>query len=63
MHIYKDSEGIIKLKDQCTAEEEGGLLKTIYKDGEFLQKTTITDIRELIGQQNSKKPFVFDVAL
>ena len=64
LHIYQDSEGKIKLKDQCTVEEEGcGLLGTIYKDGKFYKTTTIGEIRELINKQNSKKPFTFVVSL
>jgi nicotinamide phosphoribosyltransferase len=63
LRVYQDVEGVIKLKDQCTYEEEGsGLLQSIYADGEFIQKTTIGDIRELINKQNSKKPFVFDIS-
>jgi nicotinamide phosphoribosyltransferase len=35
------------LVDQCSWEDESkGMLKTIYKDGEFLNQTTLTEIRE-----------------
>lgn len=60
LHVYQDSEGKIKLKDQCTVEEEScGLLGTIYKDGKFVKTTTIGEIRELINKQNPNESFVF----
>jgi nicotinamide phosphoribosyltransferase len=40
-------ENEVVLHDQCTwAEEEGGILQTIYKDGKFVNVTTLTQIRE-----------------
>lgn len=46
--VYRDdSDGKIKLKDQCTWEEEGqGLLQVIFEDGKFYNETTLTEIRE-----------------
>lgn len=47
--VYRDNDGIIKMKDQCTEEEEKkGLLKTIYKDGIFYNTTTLEKIRSII---------------
>ena len=41
-----EQDGIIKLKDQCTWEEEGqGLLQVIFEDGNFYNKTTLKEIR------------------
>ncbi len=45
--VYKDDDGKIKLKDQCTLEEEKqGLLQIIFEDGKFYNETTFTEIRE-----------------
>ena len=45
--VYKDEDGKIKLKDQCTWEEESqGLLQVIFEDGKFYNETTLTEIRE-----------------
>ena len=55
LHLYKGESGNIRLKDQCTLEEESsGLLETVYVDGNFVKTTKISDIRELINRQNSK---------
>lgn len=44
-----EEDGIIKLKDQCTIEEEkAGLLKTIYKDGNFIKHISFEEIKEKI---------------
>lgn len=43
--VYEE-DGLIKLKDQCTKEEESkGLLRLIYEDGEIIGKTNLEDIR------------------
>ena len=40
----------IVLKDQCTSEEENqGLLETIFENGSFIKRTTLTEIRERIS--------------
>ena len=47
LQVYKDNDGSLKLKDQCTwGEENQGELKTIFENGEFLIETTLTEIRE-----------------
>jgi nicotinamide phosphoribosyltransferase len=51
LQVYIEN-GEYKLKDQCTWEEEAqGELQTIYQDGEFFNKTTLTEIRTLIASQ------------
>lgn len=56
--VKKSAKGLLRLKvasdgdtyfleDQCTWKEEAtGLLKTIYKDGQFENQTTLTEIRK-----------------
>lgn len=47
--VYEE-DGVIKLKDQCTWEEEGqGLLQVIFEDGKFYNETTLTKIREKLN--------------
>jgi nicotinamide phosphoribosyltransferase len=50
MQVYKDAAtGKLKLKDQCTWEEEaGGELKTVFKDGKLLVDWSLNDIRNTI---------------
>ena len=49
LQVYKE-DGVIKLKDQCTWEEEGkGLLQVIFEDGKFYNETTLTRIREKLN--------------
>jgi nicotinamide phosphoribosyltransferase len=50
LKVYKDENNIIRLKDQCTWEEEGqGLLQVIFEDGIFYNLTTLTKIRERLN--------------
>ena len=45
--VYEDSDGDIKVKSECTEEEEStGLLRSIYKDGEFLNQVNFDQVRE-----------------
>jgi nicotinamide phosphoribosyltransferase len=58
--IKKSAKGLLKvvrttleneivLRDQCSWEEEvEGILQTIYKNGEFYNQTTLTEIKETI---------------
>lgn len=47
LKVDKDENGNIVLYDKVSWEEEnGGLLKTIYKDGTFTNTTTLTEIRK-----------------
>jgi len=51
LQVYIDENGEYKLKDQCTWEEEKqGELKPIFENGEFISKTTLTEIRERINK-------------
>jgi nicotinamide phosphoribosyltransferase len=44
-------DGRYQLKDQCTWEEEkGGALQTIFEDGEYYNQTTLTEIRQRLGE-------------
>lgn len=50
--VYKDENGNYKLKDRCSWEEvksEKNELKTIFKNGEFFNQTTLTAIRSRIN--------------
>ena len=45
-------EGVLKLQDQCTWEEEkGGLLKTVFENGKIVHEQSLSDIRGRINQQ------------
>ena len=45
--VSRDAFGVISLNDKVSWELEGkGLLHTIYKDGEYHNQTTLTEIRE-----------------
>ena len=47
--VYKDSEGKLCAKDQCTPEEESEtLLETIFKDGVLIKETSLKEIRDRI---------------
>ncbi len=52
LKVYEDGDKFgdyygIKVKDQCTWEEEGqGLLTTVFKDGKLIKKTTLQEIRD-----------------
>lgn len=49
--VSRDAFGEISLNDKVSWElEDKGLLKTIYKDGEFKNQTTLTQIRERLKQ-------------
>jgi len=47
LQVIGDSEGnIIGVKDQCIpAEEQLGMLQTVFKDGKLVKKTTLEEIR------------------
>jgi len=49
LKVFKE-EGVVKLQDKCTWEEEStGLLKVIYKDGTVYNDTTLTEIRKRLN--------------
>jgi hypothetical protein len=44
------SNGEYVVKGNCSTEEEvGGLLEPLWKDGEFLSRTTLTEIRNRLS--------------
>jgi nicotinamide phosphoribosyltransferase len=46
LKVY-EADGTLKLKDQCTAEEENeGELKTVYYEGELIRSYTLHEIRD-----------------
>lgn len=51
--VYLDENGEIEVEQEVSEEKynsEENLLKTIYKDGEFFNQTTLTEIRERIAE-------------
>ncbi|RYY64444.1 MAG: nicotinate phosphoribosyltransferase, partial [Chitinophagaceae bacterium] len=47
MQVYKDEQGNLQLKDQCSWEEEGqGVLQTVFKDGKLLAEESLEQIRK-----------------
>lgn len=49
LRVDQNEQGKIYLKDQCTAEEEaGGLLNTVFYNGNLTNKTNLQKIRNLI---------------
>ena len=47
-----DENGKLFMKDQCTREEEQqGLLRVVYEDGQLFNVTTLEEIRALISSQ------------
>lgn len=63
--IKKSARGLLRvdvengeyiLKDQCTWEEEsGGVLHTIFENGELMNQTTLTLIRESLRKEEEKQ--------
>ena len=52
LQVYRDKTGMLKMKDQCTWEEEAqGELKTVFKDGKLLVDTSLAEIRARVQQQ------------
>jgi nicotinamide phosphoribosyltransferase len=48
--VYAGKNGHLKLKDNCTQEEEqGGLLKTVFEDGVLVVETSLAEIRGRIN--------------
>jgi len=49
LSVYRDENGILKLKDQCTREEErNSLLTTVFLNGKLMKETTMAEIRAKI---------------
>jgi len=44
--VYADTNGVLRLKDQCTPEEERmGLLEVVFEDGKLIRETSLSEIR------------------
>ena len=44
--VYKGLDGILKLKDRCTSEEEqSGLLEVVFENSKLIRTTTLAEIR------------------
>jgi nicotinamide phosphoribosyltransferase len=55
LQVYRDENGVLKLKDQCTKEEEEqGLLKTVFLNGVLVRETSLSEIREKIDNYFKK---------
>jgi len=50
--VYRDEENNLKLKDQCTHEEENNsLLTTVFKNGKLIRETSLSEIRSIVQSQ------------
>lgn len=50
LKVYEE-DGVIKVKDQCTKEEEEeGLLETVFLNGKLIKETTLSEIRGRLNQ-------------
>jgi nicotinamide phosphoribosyltransferase len=48
--VYRNDEGKLYLKDNCTREEEeGGLLRTVFCDGKLIVNDSLSHIREVVA--------------
>jgi len=48
--VYADGNGVLRLKDQCTREEEKmGLLEVVFEDGRLLKDYSLAEIRSRVG--------------
>lgn len=46
LQVFRDEYGDLRLKDQCTpAEEEGGLLRTVFENGRLFNQTDLAAVR------------------
>ena len=44
--VYQDAKGILRLKDQCSIEEENmGLLEVVFLNGKLIKETSLSEIR------------------
>ena len=48
--VYADAKGILRLKDQCSKEEEQmGLLEVVFENGRLVKETSLSEIRGKIN--------------
>lgn len=53
LRISKDLDGELYVEDQMTSEEEGqGLLHTVWKDGKFIVRQTLSEIRKRVRDES-----------
>jgi len=50
LKVVNESDRYILLDKQTWEGEKGGILQTIYEDGQFYNQTTLTQIRERINK-------------
>lgn len=52
LKVYEE-DGVIKVKDQCTKEEEEeGLLETVFLNSKLIKETTLSEIRSRLNVQS-----------
>ena len=52
LKVYTDECGFIRMKNQCTRQEEQeGMLRVVFEDGELFNVTTLQEIRDLVTSQ------------
>ncbi|MET0243732.1 MAG: nicotinate phosphoribosyltransferase [Flavitalea sp.] len=52
MQVYRNNDGKLALKDECTWEEEAqGELKTVFKDGKLVVDLSLDEIRKTLRSQ------------
>lgn len=52
LKVFRNENNVVTLQDQVTWEEENtGLLTSVFLDGEFTKKVTLTEIRERIKNE------------
>lgn len=48
--VYADAGEVLRLKDQCTPEEERmGLLEIVFEDGKLVKETSLSEIRNKLA--------------
>lgn len=51
LYVYRDKDGV-KVQDQCDKQqEEYGLLRTVFENGELIRETDLGTVREIIDLQ------------
>ena len=53
--VYKDENGELKMKDQCTWEEfysDKNEFKLTFKNGVLVKETSLTEIKERLSKYN-----------
>jgi len=54
--VYRDEDGRIRFKDQCTWEEERqGMLEVVYENGQLVHEQSLSEIRGLLEEQRKTR--------